>query len=852
MQAQLEFIERDLAGAEDAAAQLEQQLGVLSGTSGDAAGSTDILTGSTTEAAKAAQELTREIDAQASAAQGLVDSLYPVIAQQEKYAREKAQLIAYMLQENKSNEWLEESLARHEQSYRNSGDAASAYGLEVESVAGQADPFASAWEEAAKRIDETFADAFAGAFDSFEDFGDQLLDGFKRLLAELAYQATLKPIVVSLTGDVQGLMGGGGGGSGNLLSTGKSAYDAVTGGFGNIAWTGASNTAYAGSGFANSATSGIGQSGFLGGSPANFSGATGIASAGAGYAGGYVGTEAGGLFTDKEANSSLGATAGGAIGTFFGGPAGGFIGGFLGGIADTLFGSEPPDPSAHYVQQESGSNWGYYDSELSSTGGFGFNIDELGGEEARDGLTELGLAISAFDNVLASTRTGEQLDSIRADMDEFNANLGDILDGTDDPDMDLQDGVAGRFQLRLARILEAGEFEFSKFAIETASSLGELSKYATGIVNLSESIKGMGGAVSDDIAAELEKYSDTESFGGAIAAMQRAAATMGLLEGGVDRLGLQFDAAAEGAIHAANSLQAMVGGVGNLANIQSSYYQAVFSDTEKLSHRQEDLSSALSGVTDASITTTADLRALVEAQDLNTAAGRELAIQLMQLAPALAQTSQAVERAITEQYEDILNRAPDAAGLAYWMDEVSSGAVTLEQALALIADSAKTGGAAIADMSAAIKARTALEKQLLQAQGNTDALREIELAKLRALEGADKQGLEALQERIWAVKDAAEADKDAARAAQAAARAAQSAAQAAQSAAQAAAQATDQVLSEIRKITDSEIAAIQAQRKELEASLASSNSSTDQTFDRLQELVGAEKRAAQERLNSVT
>jgi len=260
-----------------------------------------------------------------------------------------------------------------------------------------------------------------------------------------------------------------------------------------------------------------------------------------------------------------------------------------------------------------------------------------------------------------------------------------------------------------------------------------------------------------------------------VARAGQAVQAMNMMAQSASRLSLNLGEVGELSIAAADSLAMMAGGLDNLAAVQEAYYQAVFSDTEKLSRQQEDLSSALSGVTDASITTTADLRALVEAQDLNTAAGRELAFELMQLAPALAQTSQAVERAITEQYEDILNRAPDAAGLSFWMDEVSSGAVTLEQALDAIANSAEAAAQATAEAAA--------------------------------------QAAEALQ---------------------------------------AITQASDQALSELRGVLDSEIAAIQAQRQQLESSLASSKGSTNEVFARLQELVGAEKQAAKDRLDITT
>lgn len=89
----------------------------------------------------------------------------------------------------------------------------------------EADDVAKAWEEAGNRIDETFADAWSGAFDSFNDFSDRLKQAFQDLLGELAHQAYTRPILVNL--GMQGVVGGGGyagapggGGGGGLLSSG--------------------------------------------------------------------------------------------------------------------------------------------------------------------------------------------------------------------------------------------------------------------------------------------------------------------------------------------------------------------------------------------------------------------------------------------------------------------------------------------------------------------------------------------------------------------------------------------------------------------------------------------------------
>ncbi|WP_404463096.1 phage tail tape measure protein [Vreelandella aquamarina] len=149
---------------------------------------------------------------------------------------------------------------------------------EMRELALDADPVAKElarlWEEAGERIDETFADAFTGAFDSFDSFADQLLDGFKRLLGELAYQATLKPIVVGFTQDMQGLMGMGGsqgGGFGNTIGAARSLFSSgssLLGGGSTAAaagalYSGASTGLAAGGLYGNAVTGGIASTGIM-------------------------------------------------------------------------------------------------------------------------------------------------------------------------------------------------------------------------------------------------------------------------------------------------------------------------------------------------------------------------------------------------------------------------------------------------------------------------------------------------------------------------------------------------------------------------------------------------------------
>lgn len=100
-------------------------------------------------------------------------------------------------------------------------------------------------------------------FKDTESYFDSIVGSFKRMLAELAYQAAIKPIIVNMVASVGGMMGMGtaaktwageqgvtvGGGMGNLVDMGKSAWNFwKNGGTSDVSW------------FNDFATSGMGQS----------------------------------------------------------------------------------------------------------------------------------------------------------------------------------------------------------------------------------------------------------------------------------------------------------------------------------------------------------------------------------------------------------------------------------------------------------------------------------------------------------------------------------------------------------------------------------------------------------------
>ncbi|MEH3121076.1 MAG: phage tail length tape measure family protein [Sphingomonas phyllosphaerae] len=134
----------------------------------------------------------------------------------------------------------------------------------------------------------------------------------------------------------------------------------------------------------------------------------------------------------------------------------------------------------------------------------------------------------------------------------------------------------------------------------------------------------------------------------------------------------------------------------------SAYADAFYTPAERNAAKLAQLGTVITGLGVKMPDTLANFRALVEAQDLNTAAGRAIYATLIQLAPAFAELKQEM-------------------------------------------DGAKSAADILAE-------RQGLERQLLELAGNTAAIRELDLAKLDASNRA-------LQQQVWAVQDAQAAAK---------------------------------------------------------------------------------------------
>ncbi|MBO9377918.1 hypothetical protein GG804_14180 [Sphingomonas histidinilytica] len=223
---------------------------------------------------------------------------------------------------------------------------------------------------------------------------------------------------------------------------------------------------------------------------------------------------------------------------------------------------------------------------------------------------------------------------------------------------------------------------------------------------IQEKLTAVFGAQADKMAQFVIDLQRFQGVGeGAFETLVRVASTVDVVTTSLQQLGLSSQSLG---IDASMAIADLFGGAQDYATAANAYFEAFYSDAEQAAARAAQLGRVFDSLGVTMPDSIAAYRALVEAQDLTTAAGQQLYAQLLQLAPAFA---------------EIVSAGKSAASAA-----------------------------------AILRERQDLEKQLLELQGNTVALRQRELEQL-------DPSNRALQMQIWAIQDQQKAAQDAASAA---------------------------------------------------------------------------------------
>ncbi|ARR52123.1 hypothetical protein HY78_00940 [Rhizorhabdus wittichii DC-6] len=223
---------------------------------------------------------------------------------------------------------------------------------------------------------------------------------------------------------------------------------------------------------------------------------------------------------------------------------------------------------------------------------------------------------------------------------------------------------------------------------------------------IQEKLTAVFGAQADKMAQfviDLQRFQQVGE--GAFETLVRVASTVDVVTTSLQQLGLSSQSLG---IDASMAIADLFGGAQDYATAAAAYFDAFYTDAEQTAARTAQLARVFDSLGMAMPDSIAAYRALVEAQDLTTAAGQQLYAQLLQLAPAFA---------------EIVSAGKSAASAA-----------------------------------AILRERQDLEKQLLELQGRTTELRQRELEQL-------DPSNRALQMQIWAIQDQQKAAQDAASAA---------------------------------------------------------------------------------------
>lgn len=454
-------------------------------------------------------------------------------------------------------------------------------------------------------------------------------------------------------------------------------------------------------------------------------------------ASGGVTTGFGSSLTDKAGGAAASSGIGAGLGLLVGGPVGAIIGGALGAVIGSvvkgLFGTKT---------SVVGSGLYGGSQDLSSILNGGFDLQTYVDVQKKKKL--FGLTTSTKYSTqygTADPQLGEQFALILKQFDDaISAAAGPLGVATDDVTKRL-DGF----------VVSIGKIDF------TGLSGDEIQK----------KLEAVFGATADAMAAAalpgLEKFQQVGE--GYFDTLVRVANTVEAVTVDLNQLG---KSTAGLGIDAKMAIASMFDSTDSMNSAVQAYFQTYYTDAEQLAVKTTQLNGAFTSLGLAMPTTLAGFRALVDAQDLTTAAGQSTYAMLIQLAPAFAQIASGAQSAtsaaaIIREAQDLQSQlyqlqGDTAAQRALELSKLDPSNRALQQRIYELTDEK----AALDAANAVAQQRSGLESQLLQLQGNTAAIRAAELAQLYPANRALQEQIYALQDQQAAAAAAAQAAQEAA------------------------------------------------------------------------------------------
>jgi tape measure domain-containing protein len=438
-----------------------------------------------------------------------------------------------------------------------------------------------------EKINDALTDALMQAFESGKGFGQAFKDTLVNMFKTMVLRPILAPIVAGATASF-GLpasasdMVGTAGSTMNILTGVKSAWDMVSGGFAALGNSVAFAADSLGAWLVNNTTGMLNQAGA---SLMQSAGALGTAASYfGGVAAGYaIGSIISGGFSAIGKNPNTAVVAGTAIGTIFGGPLGGAIGGAIGGLVNRAFGMGPMKTTDTGIR-------GSFSTEGAALGGYS-NWSQKGGwfRSSRSGTNYAPVDLqldqfldNAINTVASATRSYARLLNLNADA---------------------INGVTRSINLSLAGLTPEQQQE---------AILKELQAF--------------GDQLAAVYVSNLVKPGES-----AIQVLEKLATSLLAVNQVFDTLSVSLlDYSLKGSEAAARLVNAF-GSVEDFASLTTTYYQNYYTEAERSANATRQLTQVMNALGFAVPNSRAELRQLIEAQDLYTEAGRQNYAALIRL-----------------------------------------------------------------------------------------------------------------------------------------------------------------------------------------------------------------------------
>lgn len=468
---------------------------------------------------------------------------------------------------------------------------------EFEEVSKIPDEFKDAWEAANEwarvtdraidSVDAAFVDVIMNIDQGFDGLFDNLENAFKRMVAEMIYQAA--------KADIAGALAGGGGGFSNLSALG-------------------------GGNQIGSAVSGLG---------GIFSDAGGVSNGAFGLAaglGGLFGSTAGGM-------GGTGGSIGAAIGMGAAGPIGAAVGAVLGGAVGSLFGGKYEVSDQKVTIEIMGDD---FEGEVTTT-------------EKKKKLwkNRYRTTVDTIEDGVLDDLFGSLQDSIISaadilDVDEVTKSTTRYIGGIDRATGELSkqfEAITSTTTMSVEAWLDSfsSSINFDSKGMSQEEIQAKITEWADRTSNAM--VSGVFGSVLSDLQKEGESSSE---------ALQRVISSIELFESTSSSLGLTFDETKASVAEVASSIVDMSGGLQNFAALSNSYYQNFFSEEERRLNSTQQLTDAFSELGLALPDSRDAFRDIIDGIDLTTEAGQQLYASLLALNPALAQLIDSTDRAADE------------------------------------------------------------------------------------------------------------------------------------------------------------------------------------------------------------